>query len=355
MLLPETLKLHNKKKFSFHYLYFLPWKDQMVSSLELAGGKVTCIPASNNVALLLQARKVASYIRTHKIRLVHAHLPWAGVVARIAGKITGVPVIYTEHNKQERYHIATRLLNLATLNWLNALVAVSRDVEESIRKHKPKLKVPLRVILNGVNTTHFAPGYIDGTDVRARLGIPSDAPVIGTIAVFRFQKRLDVWLSVAKSIIGQIPQARFIIVGDGPLKAQLHEKARSLELDGIVHFAGLQTEVRPFLASLDLYMMSSVFEGLPIALLEAMSSGCPVISTRAGGVGEVITDGSDGYLCPVDEPERLADLAIAVLNDSEKQMTLSAKARQTIIEFFSMEKMVTELEALYSDFLTTVN
>jgi glycosyltransferase involved in cell wall biosynthesis len=347
MLLPETLRLHNRDRFDFHYIYFLPWKDQMVEAIRECGGRVTCIPANNNLQLLLKTRSVVRYVRENKIQLVHAHLPWAGVVARIVGKLTGVPVIYSEHNKQERYHGLTRWMNLATMNWLYAVVPVSGDVEESIRKNKKELTTEVHTILNGVNMERFAPGYPGGQEIRRQLQIPNDAPVIGTIAVFRFQKRLDLWMELAGQILNKIPTAHFIIVGDGPLKEMLVEKRRQLGLKQRVHFAGLQTEVRPYLACFDIYMMSSVFEGLPIALLETMSSGCPPVTTDAGGIKEVVRHDIDGLVCSVDEPHKLVDYTVALITDPTKRKSLAAQSRSRIGESFSMKKMVNELEDLY--------
>src|SRR5690606_10342676 len=141
-----------------HYIYFLPWKDQMVEEILENGGQVACVRANNNISLLLKCWSVVRYIRKHQIVLIHAHLPWAGIVARIAGKISGIPVVYTEHNKQERYHAITRIMNLFTMNWLSSIIAVSNDVDQSIKRHKPNLKVHSEIILNGVNTNHFRPG-----------------------------------------------------------------------------------------------------------------------------------------------------------------------------------------------------
>jgi glycosyltransferase involved in cell wall biosynthesis len=290
---------------------------------------------------------VARYIRENKIQLVHAHLPWAGVVARIVGKLTGVTVIYSEHNKQERYHGLTRWMNLATMNWLRTVVPVSKDVEESIRKNKKKLTTDVHTILNGVNMERFAPGYPGGDEIRRQFHIPANAPVVGTIAVFRFQKRLDLWMDLAGQILKKIPAAHFIIVGDGPLKEMLVEKRRQLALEERVHFAGLQTEVRPYLACFDAYMMSSIFEGLPIALLEAMSSGCPPVTTDAGGIKEVVRHDIDGLVCSVDEPGKLVDYTVTLLTDPARRKSLGIQARKRVEEAFSMKKMVQELEDLY--------
>jgi L-malate glycosyltransferase len=346
-LLPETLRLHDKHQFEFHYIYFLPWKDQMVGSLRENGGMVTCLSASSNLQMMLKVRDVITYIRKHKIELVHAHLPWAGILARLVGKLTGIPILYTEHNKQERYHFLTRRMNLATMNWLTTIVPVSKDVEESIRKFKPGLKARIQTILNGVNIDRFAPAIFAGDSVKESLGIPSSTKVIGTIAVFRFQKRLDIWLELAAKIASRESEVVFIIVGDGPLKESLFHKAKQLNLDGIVHFVGLQTEVRPYLAAFDLYMMTSIFEGLPIAMLEAMSSGLPVITTDAGGIGEVVRHLEEGLVCPVSEPEQLVEFALKLLNDQGQCRQLASNARKRILQDFSMNKMVNELETLY--------
>jgi len=351
MLLPETLKLHDQGQFEFHYIYFLPWKDQMAGSLLAHGGKVVCIKANNNVQLMLKVPAVMSYVKEHGIQIIHGHLPWAGILARLVGRLANTPVIYTEHNKQERYHVATRKMNLATLNWNTCIVSVSKDVEESIRKHKRGLNARLETVLNGVNVSHFSPGQFNGKDIRNALGIPMEAPVIGTVAVFRFQKRLDLWIELAKEIITNIPEAHFIIVGDGPLNSQLLEKTKQLKLNERIHFTGLQTEIRPYLAGFDMYMMTSVFEGLPIALLEAMSCGCPVVSTKAGGIKEVIRDKVDGLLCEVDEPEKLVEMACDLIRNKEKREDLALQARRRIISVFSMENMVAKLEKLYKELI----
>ena len=154
MLLPETLKIHNTNKFEFHYIYFLPWKNQMVAALENAGGEVHCFPASNNFLLLKKYDEVVKFCKTHKIDVIHCHLPWSGFVGRIVHSKTKIPVVYTEHNIQEGYHFATKLLNKLSFNNQNLALGVSEDVSASIKKNiNPK--IPVRTLLNGVNTEHF--------------------------------------------------------------------------------------------------------------------------------------------------------------------------------------------------------
>src|SRR5690606_26377550 len=125
MLLPETLKLHDTKLFDFHYIYFLPWKNQMVRNIEMTGGKVFCLSSSNNLKMILQYPEVNEYCIRNKIDVIHCHLPWSGFLGRIIHWKTKIPVIYTEHNIQERYHKATKFLNRISFNTQSLALGVS--------------------------------------------------------------------------------------------------------------------------------------------------------------------------------------------------------------------------------------
>lgn len=345
MLLPETVKLHDRESFEFHCIYFLPWKDQLVPDLLANGCTVTCLSATSNVRLLLKAKALAEYVRANDIDLIHAHLPFAGIVSRIAGKLAGVPVVYTEHNKQERYHKITYFLNKATFNFQSRVIAVSDDVKESIMKNIGP-RIPVQTILNGVNTAEFNRDHDAGKALRQEYGIPADAVVIGTIAVFRFQKRLAEWLSVLSEVCRANPNVYGVIVGDGPLRSEIHAKAAQLDLGPRLVMPGLQTDVKPWLSAMDVYMMSSIFEGLPIALLEAMSMECAIVATNAGGIKEVIRDGVDGLVTDVGSWERLTEHVTTLLNPSVRNRFASA-GRRRVVESFSLQRMVDELEQMY--------
>ncbi len=348
MLLPETIKVHNKDKFKFHVIYFLPWKNQMVQELEDAGATVSCFSAANNLKILLQARKIARYVKEHQIDVIHCHLPWAGFLGRIVQKLTGVPVLYSEHNKQERYHKLTKWVNRFTFNWQTAAIAVSGEVAESIQKNIAP-KIPVHTILNGVNTDRFKRSEEGRLKIRQQYGWEEDTIVIGTIAVFRFQKRLDLWLELFNKIKEQHTDKKIkgVIVGAGPLKDLIEQKRVELGLEEDVLMPGLQTNTIDWFSAMDIYMMCSVFEGLPIALLEAMSCELPVITTNAGGIGEVIRHEVDGLLVPVDEPNKIVKEAERLISDSSIRYQYAQASRNRVVDEFGMEKMVGELEELY--------
>lgn len=346
MLLQETLKLHDQSAFEFHYIYFLPWKNQMVEGLEAAGGKVTNLAASNNIRIMLKAGEIIRYIRENKIELVHCHLPWAGFVGRIIHKRTGIPVIYTEHNKQERYHFLTKTINRITFNWQTMAIAVSADVEESIRKWiRPS--IPVKTILNGVNTEYFIRNREAGLDIRRQYGIDPQCMLVGTIAVFRFQKRLKEWIDVFKELHSRFPQVRGCIVGDGILNNEVRQHLKNQGMEPFILLPGLQTNVLPWLSAMDVFMMSSEFEGLPIALLEAMSAGCAVVCTDAGGIKEVIRPGLDGFLVPVERWQELTGCLAKLAADPAELEAYGQKARRRVVEAFSLRTMVRATEELY--------
>ncbi|MBL7858462.1 MAG: glycosyltransferase [Cyclobacteriaceae bacterium] len=345
MLLPETLKLHDQQRFEFHYIYFLPWKNQMVEAIREAGGVVHCFDASDNIRIILRVWRVIRYIRNHEIQLVHCHLPWAGFVGRLVHLITRIPVVYTEHNKQERYHGITFWLNKLTFNWQNRALAVSADVAESIQQNiKPS--IPVQIVLNGVNTSAFQRNREAGRALRQQLGIPESAVVLGTMAVFRFQKRLVEWLEVMAEVCRKHHQVYGIIVGDGPLKEEIEHKRSALGLEDRIMMPGLQTEVKPWLSAMDIYIMSSVFEGLPIALLEAMSMECAIVSTDAGGIKELIRHEADGLLVQVDQWKALAQ-QVEKLLPKEVRDGYGLRARARVENEFSLTRMVHLLEQIY--------
>jgi L-malate glycosyltransferase len=350
MLLPETLKLHDQSKFEFHYIYFLPWKDQMVPAIQANEGVVTCLAASNNIKIMLKVSRVVRYIKENRIQVVHCHLPWAGMVGRVVHRLTKIPVLYTEHNKQERYHFLTRWMNKFTFNWQSGVIAVSKDVADSIQQNIGP-QIPVHEILNGVNTEHFKRNNEAGKMLRRQLDIPENALVIGTVAVFRFQKRIKEWLEVFALVAAKNSNLYGIIVGDGILKGEIVKHREALGLERKVIMPGLQTEVIPWYSAMDIFMMTSIFEGLPIALLEAMSMECAIATTDAGGIKEVVKHNESGVMVSVENWKKL-EVELNRLVDNEPWGTrLGQSARARVKEAFGMERMVRELEGLYMRYL----
>lgn len=334
----------------YSYGYFLPWKDALVEELRQAGAEVICFPARGAAGMLLRIPRLIRFARSWRAQLLHCHLPLAGVVGRIAGSLAGIPVVYTEHNLQERYHPFTRRANRLTWRLQRAVIAVSGEVAESIRRNLGD-SVPVQVVLNGIPVERYRPDPAAAAEVRRRWQVPADAPLVGTVAVLRAQKALDDWLAAAATVRGAAPRAHFLIVGDGPLRSELEGRAAALGLADAVRFAGLQQDVRPFLSAFDVFLSTSVFEGLPLALLEAMAMERAVVATAVGGVAEAAVAGVSARLTPPHHPEESARATSELLSDEAERRRLGREARRRVEERFGMARMLREIEAVYQEVL----
>lgn len=354
-MIPETAMVHDQEKFEFHCLYFYHQDQNIVDELIDAGIQVHLIPSSN-LGLFFQVKKVRDFILNHQFDLIHAHLPWAGILARFVGKDLPIPIVYTEHNTWDRYNKVSYWGNRLTFKQQDVAIAVSNEVALSMQLNAPwdpyqkggRLKI--KVVQNGVNTKAFsrmgqASEQVIG--LKRKLSIPESAPVIGKVAVFRSQKRLWLWVELALRILKRKPETHFLLVGDGEWRGRIEKQIHESGFAANFHLVGVQKQVIPYLSCMDIYLSTSEFEGLPIAMLEAMACQVPVVATRAGGIGEVIQHGVQGFLSEVDQWEELEDYCLKVLEDSELHQKLANEARQRVIQNFSMIRMVRELEEIY--------
>lgn len=353
MLLPETLRVHDREAFEFAYAYFIPEKDQMVSWLEELDAKVLCFAANNSLSLLMQLPKVAQFAKDWEADIIHCHLPITGVLGRLIGKKIGVPIVYTEHNLQETYNPLTRFLNKATFSWQSKVIAVSDQVRLSIKRHHTRSTPEVKLLLNGVNTTRFDPIAFGKESLRGQLGINHECIVVGTVCVFRPQKQLLKWIDLAHKLWTEKATIHFILVGDGPDMAVVRQAVKKLGMDSNVHFIGRTEEVRPYLSCMDIYLMTSAYEGLPIALLEAMSMELPIVATAVGGIPEVIRHDKEGYLSKVENTDALFPFLSTLAQDTPKRSEMGKLARQRVKADFSIESMARSLESLYQQTLAS--
>ena len=350
ILLLETLKLHNKEEFDFFYIYFLSWKNKLVKEINEQGGTVVNLTSKNNIQILFQILRLIKFIKNNKIQIIHCHLPWTGIVSRVVGKISNIPVIYSEHNKQERYHFITRFLNKITYNWHNLAIAVSEDVKNSINKNiHPKSKV--EVVYNGVNTDSFNRDVYTKMKVRRDLNIGDTTIILGNICVFRKQKRLDKWVDLFEKVNKQSPDSIGLLVGAGILFDEIKSYIKDKNLEHKILLVGLQTNVKQYLNIIDRFVSTSEFEGLPIALLEAMSMQCAVAVTNAGGVKEVINNSINGFMVDIDRIDLLEESVIKLTVDQELRMLMGTNARNTVEERFSIKTTTKQIEDCYNKIL----
>jgi glycosyltransferase involved in cell wall biosynthesis len=348
----EVLLLHalchaDRDRFHYEYAYMLPHKDALVAELGAKGAPVHLVAGRSKAELLTASWRLSRLVREREIDLIHAHLPVAGMVARVAGSLSRTPVLYTEHNLNDHYGRATRLGNRLTWRMNDAVAACSQPVAESIAQLMPAC-VSVHTVLNGIDCDQFLnlPGR---GETRAALDIAADAAVVINVAVFRQQKRLDLWLEAAAAIRAQVPDVHFVLVGDGPLRREVEAWRDERGMGGCVHLVGLQEDVKPFLAAADLFLLTSDFEGLPLAVIEGMAAGLPVVATRAGGVPELVGegDGAGGVLVDVGDVAGCVDGAVSLLQYDARRRATGEAARVRVRRDFGVEQMVGEYQRIY--------
>ena len=349
VLLAEGLRAADRGRFHLSYAYFVAAHDDVEADLRALGAAVHCFDTPGAAAMLASVGRVARHLRRVRADVVHAHLPLSGAVARLAGRAAGVPVVYTEHNVVEPYHPLTRLASRATWALQDRVLAVSPDVARSARRHGGR-RVPVQVVTNGIDTDRFDRQRVDGGACRRALGVPPGALVVGAVAGFRRQKRLDVWLEAARRVRAEVPGAHFVLVGDGELRPDVERAVAEHGLGGAVRLVGVQDDVRPYLAAMDVFMVSSEYEGLPLAPLEAMSMGVPVVATDVAGVRGVVRPGEVGALVPFGGGAAgLASAVVGLARDPARRERQGRAARALAVGSYGLERMQRELEAVYLD------
>jgi glycosyltransferase involved in cell wall biosynthesis len=340
-LLAGTVRHLDPARFSVEVAYLLPWKDAFVAEVEAAGATVHCLDARRQTSTGW-IRRLRRLVSERDIDLVHTHMPLPAAAARLALPRPRPALVHTEHNLWARYRLPTRLANRATYRRNAAVIAVSDGVAASIRS-----TVPVEVVVHGIDRDRVRPGDAAArAAARQRLGLDAGAPVVGTVGNFTAKKDHATLLAATARLTGAHPGLRLVLVGSGPLEAELRARADELGLDGTVLFAGSRDDVFDLLPALDVFTLSSRFEGLPIALLEAMASGVPPVATRVGGIPEVVTDGEDGTLLAPGDPGALAAALDALLADPARRADLGARAAARAAAF-DLSHAVRRIEAVY--------
>ncbi len=295
-------------------------------------------------------RRVVRLARARRIQVIHSHGKGAGLYGRLAAWWTGAAAIHTFHGIH--YAGYPRLYlemerRLARLS--HSLVHVS---DSQAREAKALGLAPEGRTRIVVNATDYAAvqGLIQREPLsREQLGLDRNAPVLGTVARFDPIKGLDVLLRAFAIVIERLPSAQLLIIGDGPAAPTLHDLAGSLGLARRVIFTGSIPRASRGMPALDLYVSASRREGLPLAILEAMACGLPVLATRVPGHVDVVEDGVTGVLVPADEPGRLADAAVALLGDPSRRRAMGEAGRARVENRFVLTAMVTQVADLYRE------
>lgn len=316
----------------------------LVPELEAAGVRVHPLAGAGWPWRLRQL------VQQERYQVVHVHSPLVAAVARLVLRTLPARVrpaiVSTEHNVPEAYHRLTKLANDLTFGLDDVHLAVST---EAVRSAPRRHRAGVEVMVYGVPLTSVRQ-MADGPAVRAELGLHPHEVVVGTIANYRAQKAWPELLAAARLVVDAAPQVRFVGVGQGPLEREVTTEHRRLHLGDRFLLLGHRPDAVRVLSACDIFCLASVQEGLPVALMEALVLGLPVVATAVGGVPEAITDGVEGRLVPPSEPAALAEAILAVATDREERARLAAGAAARG-EGFDIAPAVERTEALYRELL----
>jgi glycosyltransferase involved in cell wall biosynthesis len=292
---------------------------------------------------LFEYIKFLSQIAKGNYGVVHMHLPvagWMGVVTKLF--TCGTKYVYSEHNLVTFYSKYNYYLSGLTYGFFDCVIFVSYEVGEIIRKVQKGLFFKTRnavTILNGIDTNKFSCTHRSQID-------PSKSLTVGLVARFRPQKRVDRWVEVAAALHKKNPNIKFIMVGDGPDDETLRQKITALNLTSVIELTGKLDDTYHAYKQIDIFLLTSGFEGLPLALLEAMSCGCVPVVSNVGGIKQLdLTD--IGYKFNQFDPEQIADKINCYTKNPASYFNESNKARDFVIKNYSLTKQVNEIIFLY--------
>ncbi len=293
---------------------------------------------------------IYQYLRETQPDIVHTFLLTASLYGRFAAIAARVPIVIgTEVNiyqrKRREHAFAERLLMAGT----DAVVASAESVKEFYVKQVGADPDRVEVIYNAVDFGALATGAPRDL-LRTRLGLPSNALVAGVIARLTEQKGHRFLIDALAQTPG-LDALHLLVIGDGPLRAELQKQAATLGIADRVSFLGSRRDLGDLLSTMDIFVLPSLWEGLPLSLVLAMGAGLPVVGTAVAGVPEVVQHGSTGSIVPPGDANALGRALLALIESPGERLRLGAAAREYVLPRFGIDQYVKSVSALYERLL----
>jgi glycosyltransferase involved in cell wall biosynthesis len=283
--------------------------------------------------------------------LAHCHLTGANLIAKPMAALCRVPVRFNHDQcNDRRRHRHSWLVGLDRLanRWTDQVIAVSQSTRDFLldQEQLPPAKVAL--IYNAVDLERYFPGSPEERrEGRRRLGWPEQAQVVLGVGRLQPQKNFRGFLEAAASVSRRRPQAMFVIAGDGPERAGLEDQANRLGIAHRVRFLGFVAQMRDLYQAADVLFFPSLFEGTPMAVLEAMATGLPIVASRIDGTAEILTDGVNAFLVPAEQHQDFGPRLETLLQDPCLAQGLARRALETVRQRYSAAAMARQVESLY--------
>ena len=297
-------------------------------------------------AVALRLRKL---LKEQQVDIVHTHNQGPLLYTRLARLFCrGVRHVHTEHiNMEKELSYTTRHRQYTALLYrsLDGFINIAEHLASEYRQKFDLTRAKLRTIHNCVECREYKRGA--GADLFAELNFSRRVPVVGNISALRPQKDHGTLIRAMGLVVQEVPDALLVIAGEGESREELERLTRELRLEDHVIFLGYRADVDSLLAQFDIFVLSSLYEGLPLCLLEAMAAGKAIVATDADGNNEIIKDGRTGMLCPIGDHGKFAEAIIRLLTHTEQACQLGATARETALRDYDLQNMIAKYEQYY--------
>ncbi|GJQ57447.1 MAG: glycosyltransferase [Candidatus Scalindua sp. AMX11] len=295
--------------------------------------------------------KLVKLLKDIKPDIVHTQLFSANTYGRVAAIIARVPIIIGHElslpviGKDKKFYqiCIEKFLSMFS----QGIICNSAKVSDILVKKHFYSVSKIFIVHNGVVITDFQ------KQIKHSRKLKTNHKTVGIVARLDPAKNQRLFLDMA-NIILSMPEnksTKFLIVGDGPLKKELEEYSRNLGIEQNVIFTGERSDIPELLQEMDIFVMTSLFEGIPNAIMEAMLAGLPIVSTDVGAISEVVIDGENGFLCPSHDSKNLADKVIRLIKDEEEARSMGESGKKMILNAFGIEKMTNKIEDVYKKLL----
>lgn len=309
---------------------------------------------------LITLYKLFRLIKSEKPDIVHTHTAKAGTIGRLAAILAGAPyVVHTFHGHV--LHSYFGQLKTSILIWIERVLARFTDkivVISPLQYHElcHQIKIApsnrFSIIPLGFDLGQFLNAETHSGKLRKELSISEDILLVGIVGRLTPVKNHELFLRSAAQVLQSVANSRFVIVGDGELKHELEKLAENLGIQDKVIFLGWRDDMPVIYADLDVVVLTSLNEGTPVTLIEALASARPVVATAVGGAPDIVLDGQTGILAPSGDADGLAVAITDLLQYPDKRQEFGERGREFVREKYTKERLCTDMEKLYGELLS---
>lgn len=351
---PQLGKLHDRDAYRMIFATLRPIDPKLRAYMDSVGVETFSCNVTSRLMYPLAMLRLARFLRREHVHILHAHLFDPSVVGLVTAWFVRTPVrIVTRHYSDyhtrihKRWHVKLDQLCTALSH---RVIAVSKHTAEHLIDVESAPAAKVRVVLNGIDFERVRNPRPETRDRIRREFLPNDGYLLVIVARLHPEKGHTYLFHALPEVRKRMSRPVVLIVaGKGPFDEPYRAEVRTLGVDEMVHFAGFRDDISDVIAAADLMVLPSVAEAFGLAVSEAIYLGTPVISTRVGGIPEIVDDGVDGVLVPPSDAAALADAIVSLLNDHERRARMAGAGRDKVVTNFKFEDMLRRYEAIYQE------